>query len=267
MPRRNRTNVLAISTATVLTAGFADGQQVPCSTPGCLAPAALEVAAGLRAQAEQGRMDHALLALIQLWRTHPSEELEALADSLMEVGIDLATHQGPGGHTIGSVAANSLITAATWRPDPGHGRGMAYPPAADRVVEMAYRLPGGDVGILNQVRPIIGDEQWVARMRQIATSDLDPGAARAVVTLEREGSGGIEVLRELYDEDLVAEPRARWWLQELAKARGWGKLDRSVQSVGARYSARLWNEQVERSVPLAPVNREIVVEGEDAYLA
>jgi hypothetical protein len=107
-------------------------------------------------------MDHAVTALIQLWRTHPSEELEALADSLMEVGIDLATRQGPGGHPIGSVAANILITAATWRPDAATSRGMAYPPAVDRVVEMAYRLPGGDVGILNQVRPIIGDEQWVA---------------------------------------------------------------------------------------------------------
>jgi hypothetical protein len=182
-------------------------------------------------------MDYAVTALIQLWRTHPPGELEALADSIMEVGIDLATRQGPEGHAIGSIAANILITAATWRPDPAASRGTAYPPAADLVVEMAYRLPGGDVGILNQVRSIIGDEQWVAHMRRFATSDLTPSASIAVLTLEWEGSGGIDVLRELYDEDLVTEPRARFRLQELATARGWGKLDRSVQSVGARYSA------------------------------
>jgi hypothetical protein len=70
-------------------------------------------------------------------------------------------------------------------------------------------------------------------MRRFATSDLTPGASIAVLTLEWEGSGGIEVLRELYEEDLVTEPRARFRLQELAKARGWGKLDRSVQNVGA----------------------------------
>jgi hypothetical protein len=222
MSRKIRAIVIAASAANVLAAGFADGQQVFCSTPGCLAPAAQEVAAGLRAQAEQGKMDHAVLALIQLWRSHPGEELEALADSLMEVGIDLATRKGPGGHPIGSVAANILITAATWRPDPAASRGMAYPPAVDRVVEIAHRLPGGDVGILNQVRSIIGDDQWVAHIRQLAMSDLTPSASIAVLTLEWEGSGGIDVLRELYEEDLVTEPRARYRLQELAKARGWG---------------------------------------------
>jgi hypothetical protein len=170
-------------------------------------------------------MDHAVTALIQLWRTHPSGELEALADSIMEVGIDLATRQGPEGHAIGGIAANILITAATWRPDPAASRGTGYPPAADLVVEMAYRLPGGDVGILNQVRSIIGDEQWVAHVRRFATSDLTPSASIAVLTLEWEGSGGIEVLRELYDEDLVTEPRARFRLQELATARGWDRLN------------------------------------------
>jgi hypothetical protein len=53
-------------------------------------------------------------------------------------------------------------------------------------------------------------------------SDLTPSASIAVLTLEWEGSGGIDVLRELYEEDLVTEPRARYRLQELAKARGWG---------------------------------------------
>lgn len=222
MPGKNRVIVIAVSTATLFWAGLADGQQVPCYTPGCLAPRAQEVANRLRAQAERGRMEHnAVLALLQLSRSHPPEELQALADSIMAVGIDLATQEGPDGYTIGTMAANALITAATWRPDREGGRGIPYPPAADRVVEMAYRLPGGDVRVLNRVRSIIGDEQWVSHLRQLATSDLTPGAARAVVELEEDAPGGIDILRELYEEDLVTEPRARWRLQQLANARGW----------------------------------------------
>lgn len=216
---RNRAMVIAISTATLLAARPAHGQQVPCFAPGC---PARELAAALRAQAEQGRMAHVLHALLQLTRPYASAELEVLADSIMEIGIDLATSQDLNGNAIGTVAANILITAATWRPSLDARRaGLPYPPAVDRVVEMAYRLPGGDVGILNQVRSIIGDEQWVAHLRQFATSDLTPGAAQAVVELEEDAPGGIEVLRELHDQDLVTETVARWWLDEMAKCRGW----------------------------------------------
>lgn len=222
MPGKNRGIVIAVSTATLFWAGLADGQQVPCSTPGCLAPRAQEVANRLRAQAERGRMDrNAVLALLQLSRSHPPEELEALADSIMTVGIDLATQEGPDGYAIGTIAANALITAATWRPDREDGQGIPYPPAADRVVELAYRLPGGDVGVLNQVRSIIGDEQWVSHLRQFATSDLHPSASIAIINLQRDAPGGIDILRELYEEDLVTEPRAQWRLQQLANARGW----------------------------------------------
>lgn len=219
---RYRAIMIAVSAATLFAAGFAEGQRVPCTTPACWAPGPQEVAHGLRAEAVRGRMDHhALHALLQLWRAHPPAELEALADSIMAVGTDLAAEPGPGGHTIGEVAANMLLSAAIWRRDPS-GKGTRYMPAVDRAAEMAYRLPGGDVGIINQLRPIIGDDQWVAYMRRFATSNLTPSAGIAVLTLEWEGPMGVEVLRELYDDDLVHEPRARWRLRELAKSRGWG---------------------------------------------
>lgn len=222
MSPRNRAIFAVLGAAAFVAANAAEGQQTSCFGPECGPRSPAELAAGLRKQAEQGRIDHRVLfTLVQLYGPHPAEELEALADSLAAVGIDLAARPGPHGYTIGRLAANALTTAATWRSAAPDERGVAFPGAADRAVEVAYRLPGGDVGILNMVRPVIGDGPWVAHLRRFATSNLDPGAARAVVELEADASQGLEVLRDLYEKGLVTEPRAVWRLREIAKTMGW----------------------------------------------
>jgi hypothetical protein len=218
---RDRAIFVVLGAAAFVAANAAEGQQTSCFGPECGPRSAAELAAGLRKQAEQGRIDHRVLfTLVQLYGPHPAEELEALADSLAAVGIDLAVRPGPHGYTIGRLAANALTTAATWRSAAPDERGVAFPGAADRAVEVAYRLPGGDVGILNLVRPVIGDERWVAHLRRF-TSDLYPGAALAVVHLQADAPQGLEVLRDLCEDGLVTEPRARWRLREIAKSMGW----------------------------------------------
>ena len=89
----------------------------------------------------------------------------------------------------------AIVIAVAGQP----ARGLALVSAADRIVELAYRLPGGEPGLLARVRTYIGDEAWFDHMRAFATSDLNPGASLAIATLEQEGPSGFEALRGLYE--------------------------------------------------------------------
>lgn len=216
--------IVAITTAVATLSSSVEGQVTTCVTPDCGALEAAELANLLRTDLQggsHGSFREALMALIQARRAYAEEDLGMLADTIMTVGIDFASQVGADGQPIGVLAANVLVTVSTWRADSGVG--IPYPPAAERVVELAHRVPGGSVGLLGEVRAIIGEERWEAELVRFATSDLEPSAARAIAELERSGTDGVAALRELYRDSEVTEPFARRHLEEIARRHGWGR--------------------------------------------
>jgi hypothetical protein len=204
---------LAFASLAVLGPGIAVSQEpLP---PQTVRP--MELAAQLRAQAEEeGHLRGVLFGLIQVWGPYPDEEVDALADTLVAVALDFSWRGDDEGRRIGRIAPSILFSAAHWK-DPTFGK--PYPRAGERIAALALGLAGARGFVLLARLP--DRAEGLAHLRDIATSSHPRAVAAVNVLMVAAGDEGLALLRTLYDEDLVKEPRANWELQAYASGRGW----------------------------------------------
>ena len=183
-------------------------------------PGPLELAAGLRAQVAEtgGPMYGVMPALVQLWREHPASELDVLADSMVAIAVDYHPRGDAQAVAVLGAVEGILMSAMRWE----EPRGVPYAGASDRIVALAYRLEGRG-GTIRTLTVIPDRTEALEHLRHFAVSDHST-AEQAVAILAEEAFGGAEglaILRGLYDQGLVTEPRARRQLGAVAAARGW----------------------------------------------
>jgi len=171
------------------------------------------LAAEMRAQAERGGLDYAMFTMAQVNRTYPREALDALADTLVEIAVDFASRGDSLGTKMGEGAAGIILAAAIWGPTRAASGGTAYPGGPERIVELAFRMPGGKPGYLQWLRRVAGDEAYFAQMRRFLTTPLR-GASLAVHYLVEDGPRGFAVIRDACETGAVS-PRARSAVQGL----------------------------------------------------
>ena len=183
-------------------------------------PSAADVAELLRTHADAGLV---AWVLTQAYAPVPRARLDSIADTLAHIAITFPD-ENPRAAITRREAEQALSLAGSGRigVDSG-GKVIPYAGAASRLMRIVENAqdPGIRARAVTSMMLLPDTTQRLPILRKIATSRNGVAITALEILNLKSGPEGLEVLRELHRKGLVAEPRARDYLDRAASARGW----------------------------------------------
>ncbi len=140
---------------------------------------------------------------------------DELADSLVAFVLETRANPGPIGGPL-----DQIVDALSWSALAFGGEDVPYAGAGERLIRIACAVDRKAAGILGIIADLPDRQEALTRLEGFAKSSRRT-AYNAIPHLERMGPDGLAVLRTLWQQEAVTEPRARQSMESVARRHGW----------------------------------------------